>query len=77
MCQFANVGTPLARWQSATYSQAFDVTVICLHLVRADIAVAALIGSRSRLESITLTLMAESSQFTELVGVIWIYIAKT
>ena len=44
MCQFANVGTPLARWQSATYSQAFDVTVICLHLVRADIALAALIG---------------------------------
>ena len=76
MCQFANVGTPLARWQSATYSQAFDVTVICLHLVRADIALAALIGL-SRLESITLTLMAESSQFTELVGVIWIYIAKT
>lgn len=76
MCQFANVGTPLARWQSDTYSQAFDVTVICSHLVRADIALAALIGL-SRLESITLTLMAESSQFTELVGVIWIYIAKT
>ena len=44
VCQFANVGTPLARWQSDTYSQAFDVTVICLHLVRADIALAALIA---------------------------------